>query len=242
MLRLENFNASKSFEDFFKTEYEKLENRLGLKEKDIVLYVFGRVKDLRSVYADYYSIFRRGQSTIIFWKENKMLILVVEENWRKRGEKFWKGMFAESLCYSLLKEKTLIKSCNRLELLFYKTRKLTKIHEKLAEAKLYEYFDPILSDMITWRLKNLRDFSKAMLVRDEIGALTLLSFIYPAIMALPYARRGVKKAEKSVSMIMGYLPTILKKDIVKIFKKNPKCDDVLDGLYDFVNIAYLAST
>ncbi len=241
MLKLENFNASKSFEDFLKNEYEKLENKLGLKEKNIVLYLFGRVEDLEPLYADYYDVFKRGQSTIIFWKENKMLILVVEENWRKRGKRFWKGMFAESLCYSLLGEKSPAKPCNKLKLLFHKTRRFLKIHEKLAEAELYEYFDPMLGDMIAWRLENLRDFSRAMLVRDEIGALTLLSFIYPAIMALPYAKRGVKEAKRRISIVVSYLPSLLKKDIIRIFEKSATCDEVVDGLYDFISMAYLAS-
>ncbi len=238
MLKIKNFNASESFVDFFKSEYEKLESKLNLADKDITLYAFGEISDLP---LSYRKAFEGGQSTMILKKEGKLLILAVEENWEKRGREFWRGMFAESLCYSLIRGKSPAGLDGKLDLLFYKTRRLLEVHSVLAEAQLYEYFDPILADMIAWRLENFRDFGKAMLVRSEIGALILLSFIYPAIIALPYAKKGVGKAKERISTLTSYLPRLLRRDIAQIFEKSSDCEDLIDRLYDFISIAYLAS-
>ena len=241
MIRVKNFNASQDFVDFIRVECGKLEDVLCLKEQNVSIYVFGKVDDLCDFSPEYCEVFRSGQSTIVSKSLKEYLLFLVQENWEARGRKLWKGMLAESLCFTLIENVKKEKFRNRLGFLMFKIRRFVKVHSILADLNLYDYSKPILEDMIEWRIANIRDFNRAMILRNETGAMMFLSYIYPAIIALPYARKGCEDARKKISILIKYTPKILRDKVAEMLSTRLSLEDVIVKLADFVDNAYFVA-
>ena len=123
----------------------------------------------------------------------------------------------------------------------FKIKRFVKVHSILADLNLYDYSKPILEDMIEWRIANIRDFNRAMILRNETGAMMFLSYIYPAIIALPYARKGCEDARKKISILIKYTPKILRDKVAEMLSTRLSLEDVIVKLADFVDNAYFVA-
>ena len=169
-----------------------LAERLGC-PSDVVLEVYGKLEEV--------PIAPKGlplsQSTLVF--RDRRLIILVEENWRRRNVRLWRGMLAQALAEVALKPSLEVpRNASALEALAYKVVRMYEVHKFLVDRGVLDAQEEVLQ-AITWRLR--------LLVSAGVDSLELLSsesriaILAGVIVAWPYRQYSKEIREASNALL-----------------------------------------